>query len=239
MLQNNEDGHDSVSTPLYDVVAEASLVIAAGSDTTSLALSNILYLLMRYPQAYKRLQEEVDKFYPHGENALDSAFHPEMMFLEAVINEALRLYPVVPSGVQRFVEREGAMISSSYIPPGTSVRVHTWSVQRDPRNFFPSPNEFWPERWLIAEKPSLHADVTPFIHNPNAFIPFSFGPANCVGKSLALKEMRTVLCHLLQQVDIRFAKGFDPTQWDDHLEDCLTLEVGKLPVVITPRNGSV
>ncbi|THH32412.1 hypothetical protein EUX98_g1776 [Antrodiella citrinella] len=110
---NNEDGYEAVSPPFHDVVAEAALVIGAGSDTTSLALTNMMYLLMRHPQAYKRLQEEVDRFYPRGENALDSAFHPEMVFLEAVINEALRLYPVVPSGVQRCTP-EGAMISSGY-----------------------------------------------------------------------------------------------------------------------------
>ncbi|THH32435.1 hypothetical protein EUX98_g1784 [Antrodiella citrinella] len=253
---NNDDGAEAVSPPLSVVIAEAALVIIAGSDTTSGTLCNILYSLVRHPDVYKELQEEVDKFYPLGENALDSAFHSKMTFLEAVINETLRLYPVVPSGSQRFTS-EGVTISSwyifdsshsiesltgywlpSYVPRNTSVRSHTWSIHRDPRNFSPFTNEFWPERWLIAEKSSSYQSEKPFIHNLNAYIPFSFGPANCVGKHLALKEIRTVLCYLLQQVSLRFAEGFDPDTWDSHLKDNLTLEVGHLPVVVTARGVS-
>lgn len=192
---------------------------------------------MRHPQAYKRLQEEVDKFYPSGECALNCGFHPQMGFLDAVINEALRLYPVVPSGSQRATQSEGMAVDSGYIPPNTSVRVHTWSIHRDPHNFYPSPNRFWPERWLIAEDPSAFKSTAPFIHNPNAFIPFSFGPSNCVGKNLALQEIRMVLCHLFQQVDVQFADGYNPDMWDNNVRDCFTLEVGKLPVVATPRGA--
>lgn len=83
--KNNEDGHDPVSPPLSDVVAEAVLVIGAGADSTSLTLANILYFLMRHPKVHKRLREEVDTFYPRGENALASTYHPEMSFLDAVM----------------------------------------------------------------------------------------------------------------------------------------------------------
>ncbi|THH32436.1 hypothetical protein EUX98_g1785 [Antrodiella citrinella] len=232
---NNEDDAEPTSPPLHIVVAEATLAIVAGSDTTSGTLTNILYLLMQHPQVYKKLQEEVDKFYPQGENAMNCDFHPDMVFMEAVINEALRLYPVVPSGSQRATQRKGMTVLSDYIPPNTSVRIHTWSVHRDPRNFYPSPNDFWPERWIIAEKPSSFMSEEPFIHNANAFIAFSFGPANCVGKNLAMKGMKMVLCHLLQQVNLRFAEGFDPDTWDAHVKDYFMLEVGKLPVIVTPR----
>ncbi|THH32413.1 hypothetical protein EUX98_g1775 [Antrodiella citrinella] len=233
---NNDDGADPVSPPISTVTAEAMLVTLAGSDTTSGTLSSILYLLMRHPHIYKRLQAEVDTFYPRGENALGTMFHVEMSFLDAVINEALRLYPVILSGSQRATQGEGKVVDSHYIPPHTSVRSHTWSIHRDPRNFYPSPDDFWPERWLIAENPSSYKDTT-FIHNANAFIPFSFGPSNCVGKNLAMKEMKMVLCHLLQQVNIRFAEGYNPDTWDDHIKDYFTLEVGQLPVIVTPRGA--
>ena len=76
----------------------------------------------------------------------------------------------------------------------------------------------------------------PFIHDPNAFIPFSFGPSNCVGKYLALKEMKMALCHILQKVDVRFAEGYDPTTWDAEIADRATLQLGVLPVTVTVRN---
>jgi len=109
---NNDNGAEPVSPPLSTVIAEAILVTVAGLDTTSVTLCNILYLLMRHPDAYQRLQKEVDKFYPSGENALDCKFHPEMIFLGAMITEALRLYPVIPSGSQRATQGKGTTTDS-------------------------------------------------------------------------------------------------------------------------------
>ena len=62
------------------------LVIGAGSDTTSSVLSNAFYFLMSNPDTYTRLQEEVDKFYPAGEDSLDPKHYSEMSYLEAVMS---------------------------------------------------------------------------------------------------------------------------------------------------------
>ncbi len=99
---------------------------------------------------------------------------------------------------------------------------------RDPRYFSPRPDDFIPERWLNATKGD-------FLTNPDAFIPFSFGPANCAGKNLALIEMRMVIALLMQRYDMRFAEGFDPQTWEYTLEDWLVMKRGKLPVMITLR----
>lgn len=126
----------------------------------------------------------------------------------------------------------------SYIPPHTSVRIHTWSIHRDPRNFSPYPESFWPERWLIAEDPTSYpSDLKPpLVHNLNSFMPFSFGPSNCVGKTLAMKELRMVLCHLIQQVECRFAEGYDPDLYDEQIGDYFAFLVPSLPTVITSRH---
>ena len=88
------------------------------------------------------------------------------------------------------------------------MSIHTLTLHRDPKNFSPFTDEFWPERWLIAhgsiDLPSS-IQKTEFVHNTAAFIPFSYGaslwlenggkilmypfcagPANCVGKPLAI-----------------------------------------------------
>lgn len=96
---------------------------------------------------------------------------------------------------------------------------------------------FWPERWIIAEDADASTSKQPenFVHNWNAFVPFSFGPGICVGKNLALKELRMVLCSLLQQVDFSFVEGYDPLDWEKQLKDTFTLQVGSLPAIITVR----
>ena len=139
----------------------------------------------------------------------------------------------------------------SYIPEGTAVSTHLYSIHRDPQNFFPAPDVFWPERWFIAEKKdpaafpsflsspasSAAALARPkdFVHNADAFAPFSYGPANCVGKSLAMQEMRTVVCHMVQKLDVRFAEGYDHKRWLEDLSEQVILRRGVLPVVFSKR----
>lgn len=83
--QNNEDGAEEVSPPLAQVVAEGQLAVLAGSDTTASILTSMFWCLLSHPAAYKRLQAEVDAYYPPGENALDTKHHADMPYLNAVM----------------------------------------------------------------------------------------------------------------------------------------------------------
>lgn len=90
-----------------------------------------------------------------------------------------------------------------------------------------------PRRWLIAE--GHEQSTKTLVHNPNAFIPFSFGPANCVGKNMALLEMKILVCHLVQRLNLRLADGWDTAEWDRNIEERFVMRVGKLPVIVSPR----
>lgn len=74
-----------------------------------------------------------------------------------------------------------------------------------------------------------------FKHNPNAFIPFSFGPYNCVGKNVALQEMRVLICHIMQKLELEFAKGWNSDEWERDLKDKFVADMGKMPVVVKVR----
>jgi cytochrome P450 len=63
----------------------------------------------------------------------------------------------------------------------------------------------------------------------------SSGAANCVGRALALHEIRVVVAALVRRYDIRFAPGFQPSDWTDHLTDQFALVRTKLPVVLSKR----
>jgi len=85
----------------FDIVAnDADLVIVAGSDTSKTVLSSLFYYLLCNQEKLDKLREEIDRFYPPGE-ALSSKHFQEMSYLDACINETLRLAPPVPSGSQR------------------------------------------------------------------------------------------------------------------------------------------
>ena len=113
------------------------------------------------------------------------------------------------------------------------MRVHPYTMHRDPRNFA-HPEIFWPERWLIAS--GLVPSSEKVVHNYEAFIPFSVGPNNCVGKNLALLEMRMLLCYFVQKLEVRFAEGYDRRHWLDELDDAFVTSMGKLPVVLHRRD---
>ena len=121
-----------------------------------------------------------------------------------------------------------------------------YSHHLDPRNFAPFTAEFWPERWLLASgDPSLSpsdpaargvsAASPEFRHDEAGFIPFSIGPMNCVGKSLAMQEMKTVLCAVLQRFKVRAEDGWDPRTYEGNYRDYFTAQRPELPVVLEVR----
>ena len=112
------------------------------------------------------------------------------------------------------------------------ARISIWSLQRDAR-YFSYPDRFWPDRWLIADGREPCAEEIK--HEPAAFIPFSLGPANCVGKNLAMQEMRTVICRIMQRLNFRFADGYDPQPYMEQFKDEAVAQLGPLNVVVEKR----
>ncbi|KZP27810.1 cytochrome P450 [Athelia psychrophila] len=242
----NEDGTDTHPPSLSEVTADSTLVIVAGSDTTSTLMCSLFWFIMCNATVYRRLRDEIDNVFPAGENVLDPSKHVHMNYLNAVVNETLRLLPPVLSGSQRVVEKGSgaAALGSHMIPEGTAVFSHFYSLHRDPRYFSPLPDTFWPDRWLSegartspfspTRKGPANIDV---VLDRTAFTPFSFGPSNCVGKNLAIQEIRMVVCLMLQSFDMQLAEGYDAQRWEKDLEDRLISHVGELPVVLTARKS--
>lgn len=106
-------------------------------------------------------------------------------------------------------------------------------MHRDPRNFSPSPEAFLPERWL----PGWNDTGAAYMHNEAAFIPFSYGPMSCVGKGLAMQEMRMAICALLQRFKLRPRKGWVLRQYEDEFKDFFATVRGHLPTVLEVREG--
>jgi len=179
-------------------------------------------------------------YFPFGQEPLQFSQMSHMPFLNACINEALRLFPPVLSGGQRSAIH-GKLIGPYYVPEGNNVSVHTYSLHRNPRYFFPLSNSFWPDRWLPKSDrhhPSFLTakDSEPFIHDTAAFIPFSFGPANCAGKNLALLELRGLVCFMVQTFNFKVKAGFRLESWEENIADFFVIKKPALPVVVEARS---
>ncbi|KAL4901938.1 hypothetical protein BDW74DRAFT_169892 [Aspergillus multicolor] len=199
---------------------DSYLIVVAGSDTTAAALAIIFFCLATMPKIARQLQEELDK-----QDGLSHRSLVEIDFLEGIINEALRLYPAVPSGTQRITPPEGITISDVYLPGDVLVQSPLYTIFRDPRNF-ERPLEFLPTRWTT--EPHL-------VKNKAVYIPFNAGPYSCAGKQLALMELRSVTASLLKRYNITLAPGQSKETFLEGLRDTFTLVAPPLPLIFSRR----
>ncbi|KAK1221394.1 hypothetical protein PQX77_015801 [Marasmius sp. AFHP31] len=229
---SDEEGHEKVK-PRGDLVGPDSLAaIIAGSDTTATSMANFFWCILSHPEAYKRVVNEVDAEYPRGTDPLlDNSRYGNLKFLKACLNESLRVLPPVPSNGPRYIPpgSGGKIISGHFIAEGTQVQIPPMCVHFNPANFSPSPESFIPERWIPGELKG------PVIMKMDAFIPFSYGPANCVGKNLAMVEMMMVLPTLIQRFHFKFAERFEWKEWPEKKVDAFLTTNDPLKVVVEPR----
>lgn len=116
-----------------------------------------------------------------------------------------------------------------------------YTIHRDPNYFYPLPETYWPDRWLNQDKyVTPTGEVVPgdlVITTKEVFMPFSLGPMICVGKNIALLEIRAVVCALVQRFDISSADQRALDTWEEQLGEVFVTLRGKLPVRISPRHS--
>nr|XP_060642872.1 cytochrome P450 3A9-like [Anolis sagrei ordinatus] len=176
-----------------EILTQAIVFIFAGYETTSTALSFLSYLLATNPDVQQKLQEEIDATLPNQATPTYDAFH-QMEYLDMVVNETLRLYPVGGR-----VEREckdTVEINGVTIPKGTVIVIPTFALHRDPE-YWPEPEEFRPERFSKENKET---------QNPYVYLPFGAGPRNCIGMRFALLVLKVAIVTLLQKYTFRPCK---------------------------------
>ncbi|KAJ6567330.1 high nitrogen upregulated cytochrome P450 monooxygenase 2 [Mycena vulgaris] len=233
----NEGSPTPQPPPFAEYASDAFLAVVAGSDTAATVLSSVFFYILSDHTIFDRLRKEIDTVFPRSDNQSpgdDTSKLVGMPLLNAVINEALRLQPPVPTGLQRAPEAGagGKVIGPIFVPEGTAVYVPPYAIHRDPRYFSPDPDRFWPERWL---EETILTSPSPVKTDHSAFLPYSIGPMNCAGKLLAQLELRVVVATLVQQLDMKLAPGWDHAQWEKGLEDFFVFKKGVLPVIVEAR----
>ncbi|KAI8291724.1 Cytochrome P450 monooxygenase [Colletotrichum sp. SAR11_57] len=209
-----------------NLYGDAYLIIVAGSDTTAASLTCLFFELAQKPDVYKRLSDEIDEYFAEHPEPEHSALS-KLPYLQACIDEALRLHPPVPSGVQRMTPPEGLDIDGTFIPGNTIIQVPTYTMFRDER-IFPHASEFIPERWIT--QPELAKD-------PAAFVPFGTGKYSCVGKQLGLMEVRYCASQIIHRYDVAFAPGQTAEAFIEGKKDGFTLSLPELEVIFNRREA--
>jgi len=119
MAYNEEKGE--VKIPKEEVEANMTLLIFAGSETTSSAMSAIMTELLRSPEALQKAYEEIRSTF-EKEEEITVASVANLKYLTATIKEGIRMGPPAGIGVPRVVPREAAIIMGKLVPAGVSSR---------------------------------------------------------------------------------------------------------------------
>ncbi|MEQ1564415.1 MAG: cytochrome P450 [Myxococcota bacterium] len=184
-----EDGSAMTTDELRD---QLHLLLFAGHDTTSTALTWAFYWLDRHPEVRAEVVRELDALGPDPEPTALAA----LPYLEAVCKETLRIHPVVMH-VGRLV-REPFALGPYEVPAGTTVMASAL-ILHEREDLYPEPRRFRPERFLERS------------FGPSEYIPFGGGSRRCLGAALAMFEMKVVLgtlarAHPVRAVDPRPVK---------------------------------
>ncbi|CAF9926361.1 hypothetical protein IMSHALPRED_006941 [Imshaugia aleurites] len=201
------------------------VLVVAGAETSGTALSGILGNLLQSPDAMENIVKEVRQSFRNASEICANRVS-NLPYLNAVIEEGLRLCPPVALGMPRVVPAGGAEVSGQWLPGGTFVACPGYASNRSLLNFPDSPSTFDPSRWL---PPSNLSKV-----GSSAFNPFSLGPRNCLGRNLAYLEMRLILAHLLWHFE--FEAEDSAWNWEDQ-KTWILWEKKPLKVKIRIRDG--
>lgn len=173
---------------LMQAAAECKDHMAAGIDTTGDGLCFLMWELSQPENLgfQRRLHQELTAASPDA--PLDS-----LVYLDAVIKEALRCSPPIPMSLPRYVPHGGRVIDDYLIPAHTIVSCQPYTVHRSHADVFPEPDRFFPDRWL-EEKGSAERN--------RHFFAFAVGGRGCTGKKSVPRVVPSKMTLLILRISL-------------------------------------
>ncbi|VTO81718.1 unnamed protein product [Fusarium graminearum] len=184
----------------YHIFSGCTANMAAGSDTTAISLSSILYFLLKNPQSMKKLRDEIDSKQKEGKlsECLTFKESQDMPYFQVVIKEALRMHPATGLPLERVVPEGGADLCGQHFPQGTIIGVNSWVQHRNVGIFGPDADTFNPERWLTDDPAKLS------LMNQH-WMPFGLGSRTCIGRHVSMLEICKLVPRLVRDFDFELA----------------------------------
>ena len=170
--------------------------LIAGFDTTAFALTWTLYLIARSPEWEARMLEEVQRVV--GEGPVSSGHVSQLVTVQQVLKESLRLFPTAPVIVRDIVE--DVEFDGLTVPKGTVGFIPIYAIHRH-RSFWEDPDRFDPNRFS-PDNPSKPTRYQ--------YMPFGAGPRICIGASFAMLEATIMLATFVRAAHFELEAGFEP-----------------------------
>lgn len=185
------------------VIDEIHVLLFAGHETTANTLSWLLYLLATHPEVVKKLKSVIESV-----NIFES---PQNEYINAVISEAMRLYPAAWM-TERVSLNDDAFNGFSF-PKGTIIIPFFYGLHRN-KNYWSNEAAFDPDRFIFSD-PGKSKKV-------KNFFPFGAGPRMCIGNNFAMAEIAFILHEFLSKFEV------SPTEVIPEMWPLITLRPRKL-----------
>ncbi|MEW5849827.1 MAG: cytochrome P450 [Myxococcota bacterium] len=188
MSARDESGQPMTDTELRE---EAFTLLTAGHETTATALAWALFWIHSVPGVRERLVNELKAL---GENPTTEAV-TACAYLDAVCQETLRLYPIIPIVARKLSTPFTVM--GYELPAGATVAPCIYLTHRR-EDLYPEPTAFKPERFLARK------------FSPYEYLPFGGGVRRCIGAPFALYEMKLVLWEVMRRFELELDMSPEP-----------------------------
>jgi len=189
-MQVEETEFDLQALLTPHLLAESTMMLLAGHETTSRLLQFLIVLLSNHPETLNAIYQEIADNRPEdGEWTLEKI--NDLKYLQSSIKESLRLYP--PAGViARYITRSFAL-DDIILSKGDIVFIAPMITHRLD-SYFPEGDKFIPERWFDAKHPAFKKE------NRFSYLPFGVADRDCVGRNFAKTEAALFMIEFLEHM---------------------------------------
>ncbi|WP_228526506.1 MULTISPECIES: cytochrome P450 [unclassified Flavobacterium] len=170
---------------ISQLIDEIKILFIAGHETTANALTFAVYLLGRHPEVQQKILNEIIEIESQTDNIVEQL--QKMTYTNAVLNEAMRLYP--PAWITDRQNVEDDTLAGFNIKKETLIGVSFYELHRNPK-YWENPDKFDPERFLGDQKKI----------SMQYFYPFGAGPRMCIGSGFAIYEMCLTIAHIIKKI---------------------------------------
>ncbi|KAH8402282.1 hypothetical protein KR009_010980, partial [Drosophila setifemur] len=188
-LGEESDVAGSESLSFEQIAAQAMVFFLAGFDTSSTTMAFCLYELALNPEIQGKLRTEILEVFARHDQKLTYESFREMQYLDQVIAETLRKYPILPHILRRTTKEYPVPDSDLVLESGTKIMIPVHSIHHDPE-LYPYPERFDPERFDPSEVKARH---------PFAYLPFGEGPRNCIGERFGKLQVMVGIVYMLRE----------------------------------------
>jgi len=177
-----------------EIKHEVHSVVLAAQDTSAISSSMTLLILAMFKDIQQKVVDELHQIFgkKHETPYIEFENINDLIYLEMVINEILRLFPVVPF-IVRHVDEEMVLGDIYKIPMKATVVVPISNIHKNKKYWGDDAEEFNPERFSKENFSKIH---------PYAYLPFAKGPRMCLGYRYAMMLMKIQLANFLMRYEV-------------------------------------